>query len=85
MSHSKHRKKEKSIYLDSWNPGAKKYIVNCVICGTKGYKLSLLEPDFEKTPLGKPIKDEIIKIYNPLDLDENGLCDQCAEIKNINK
>ena len=31
MSHSKYNKRGKSLYLDNWNPNAKKYI-NVVLC-----------------------------------------------------
>lgn len=46
MSHSKHNKRGHSLYLDSWNPNAKKYINECKICGYKGYSPAIEQPDF---------------------------------------
>ena len=37
MSHSKYNKRGHSLYLDNWNPNAKKYINECKMCGYKGY------------------------------------------------
>lgn len=37
MSHSKHRKRGYSLYIENWNRSAKKYINICCICGHKGY------------------------------------------------
>ena len=37
MSHSKFTKRGHSLYLENWNPSAKKYINTCKICGHSGY------------------------------------------------
>lgn len=37
MSHSKHTKRDYSIYIEKWDKSAKKYIITCAICGHKGY------------------------------------------------
>lgn len=33
MSHSKHTKRDYSIYIEKWDKSSKKYINTCVICG----------------------------------------------------
>ncbi|MBO4920721.1 MAG: hypothetical protein J5372_02275 [Lachnospiraceae bacterium] len=49
MSHSKHTKRGYSIYLEKWNPSAKKYINTCVISGSKGYS-PVIEENLRDTP-----------------------------------
>ena len=34
---NRNNKRGQSVYLDSWNPDAKKYINVCTFCGRKGY------------------------------------------------
>jgi len=46
MSHSKYNKRGKSLYLDNWNPNAKKYINECSVCGHKGYSPAIEQHDF---------------------------------------
>jgi hypothetical protein len=46
MSHGKHNKRGHSLYLENYNPNAKKYIVECKICGFKGYSPAIKQPDF---------------------------------------
>lgn len=85
MSHSKLTKRGKSLYLDNWNPSAKKYINNCYICGATGYDPSIEQNDFLNDPkrLGdlefKAIYSELLKCYKPLFVDEYGRCTDCAE------
>ncbi len=85
MSHSKYIKCGHSLYLDNWNPDAKKYINECTICGYKGYSPVIEEPDFlsdrEKDPfvlsVNKAIYTELTKIFSVLELDEFGRCKDC--------
>lgn len=89
MSHSKCNKRGHSLYLDNWNPNAKKYINECKICGYKGYSPSIEQPYFldkmDKDPvtfsINKTIYEELTKIFSVLELDEYGRCKNCARIQ----
>ena len=79
MSHSKMTKSGRSLYIEKWNPKARKYINTCVICGCKGYSPSI---DSEKTPGDmerRAICDELKKTLKVLPLDELGRCVDCAK------
>lgn len=84
MSHSKYNKRGHSLYLDNWNPNAKKYINECKICGYKGYSPAIEQPDFlsekDKHPLNKVIYKELTKTLSLLELDEFGRCETCTKI-----
>ena len=86
MSHSKYNKKGYSLYLDKWNPNAKKYINECRICGYKGYSPVIEQPHFcgDKDPflfsVNKAIYEELTKTFTVLELDEFGRCKECAKI-----
>ena len=82
MSHSKFTKRGRSLYLDNWNPAAKKYINTCVICGHKGYSPAIDEEDFCDIYLENgAIKVELKSTLKPLPLDELGRCEQCARVQ----
>ncbi len=89
MSHSKYNKRGRSLYLDNWNPDAKKYIHECKICGYKGYSPAIEHPDFlsdtDKEPfafaVNKAIYEELTKTFSVLELDELGRCKDCARIQ----
>ena len=89
MSHSKYNKRGKSLYLDNWNPNAKKYINECSVCGHKGYSPAIEQPDFssdtDKDPftfsVNKAIYEELTKTFSVLELDEFGRCETCARIQ----
>ena len=89
MSHSKNNKRGHSLYLDNWNPNAKKYINECKICGYKGYSSAIEQPDFlsdsDKDPftfsINKAIYEELTKTFSVLELDEYGRCKDCARIQ----
>ena len=83
MSHSKHTKRGKSYSLNAWLGSGKKYIISCVQCGVTGFKPSILESGFSDDIERKLVKDELIKIHEPLALNEMGLCEQCAKLLNI--
>lgn len=79
MSHSKFRKKGQSIYIDNWNPSAKKYINICTLCGRRGYSPAIEEEDFISNLERKAIYDELTKmLHSALALDAYGRCSDCA-------
>lgn len=89
MSHSKYHKRDRSLYLEHWNPNAKKYINECKICGYKGYSPVIERSDFlsnsDKDPctfsINKAIYEELTKVFLPLELDHYGRCKNCAGIQ----
>ena len=87
MSHSKHTKRGKSLYIQKWNPSAKRFINTCVICGSQGYSPSIDEigfvydeaqnvSDFEH----RAIRSELKSVLKPLYLDSLGRCSDCERI-----
>ena len=78
MSHSKfqQRKKGFSLAINKWNRTAKKYINICYICGSKGYNPVILEDSFDKV-----LRDNLLKIHNPLSVDNLNRCEICAKIQ----
>ena len=82
MTHSKFRKRGKSLYLDSWNPKAKKYIHTCCLCGREGYSPAILEDDFVNDIERKAIYEELIRMFDSaLALDSFGRCKECAKLQ----
>lgn len=82
MSHSKFRRKGHSLYIDNWNPSAKKYINTCCLCGREGYSPSILETDFINSLEREAIYNELTKMFNSsLKLDSFGRCEKCAKIQ----
>lgn len=82
MSHSKFRRKGHSLYIDSWNPSAKKFINTCCLCGREGYSPSILETDFINSLEREAIYNELTKMFNSsLKLDSFGRCEKCAKIQ----
>ena len=81
MSHSKFTKRGHSIYVEKWNPSAKKYINTCVLCGHKGYSPVIEQDDFCNTLENTAIYIELSKTLNKLELDSLGRCDDCASIQ----
>ena len=80
MSHSKRTKRGYSLYLERWNPDAKKYINVCKICGRKGYRPMIEEAGFCSDPLHSAIYSELVRTLPRLPLDEAGLCEACAGV-----
>ncbi len=76
MSHSKHTKRDYSIYIEKWDKSAKKYINTCVICGHKGYSPVVEEEGFDKVTF-----KELSKTLRKLELDEYGRCIYCARVQ----
>ena len=81
MSHSKFTKRGHSLYVEKWNPSAKKYINSCVLCGHKGYSPVIEQDDFCHTLENAAIYTELSKTLNKLELDAFGRCNDCASIQ----
>lgn len=81
MSHSKHTKRDYSIYIEKWNKSAKKYINICGICGHKGYSPFIEQGDFCTTLENQAIFKELSRTLNKLELDEFGRCNDCAKVQ----
>lgn len=82
MSHSKYTKRGRSLYIENWNPYAKKYINTCTVCGYKGYSPAIEQDDFCQTTENKAIYEELTKTLCKLELDELGRCKDCARVQN---
>jgi len=81
MSHSKYTKRGFSYIIEKSYSSEKKYINICGICGHKGYSPVILEEGFlDKTGKSFVVRRELIKILNPLSLDNLGRCEICAKI-----
>ncbi len=78
MSHSKRRQQGKSYYLDRVNPKAKKYLTNCTLCGHIGYDPRIDEGYYSEMDRNPHLKEEVTRLYDPLQLNEEGLCENCA-------
>ncbi len=79
MSHSKKRGQSKSLYLDSWNPAAKKYLVACGVCGKKGYKPTVAEFKTSESRRERMIFKELDRLFDLLDLSKAGICRECCK------
>ena len=91
MSHSKFTKRGNSLYVDNWNPAAKKFINTCSVCGAEGYDPSIDEEGFVYDNAGnitnsehRAIRTELQRILNPLPLDHLGRCSTCSRIMDKN-
>jgi hypothetical protein len=87
MSHSKNVKRGKSLYVDQWNPSAKRFINTCALCGAQGYAPSIDEDGFvydEAMQITnfehRAIRAELQSILKPLALDAFGRCATCAKV-----
>ena len=80
MSHGKMTKRGKSLYLEKWNPSAKKYINTCVICGCSGYSPAIEQEGFCEISGNGAIYSALKRTLNKLELDESGRCAHCAKV-----
>ena len=85
MSHSKFTKRGRSLYLESWNPSAKKYINTCKLCGHKGYSPVIEQEGFRDEQINRVIYSELTQTLTVLPLDEFGRCATCAKLMDGNK
>lgn len=81
MSHSKHTKRGYSLYIENWNPSAKKYINVCSICGQKGYNPTIEEGSFCTNRENTVIYKELSKTLRKMELDSFGRCKDCAVVQ----
>lgn len=65
-------KKDSELYLKMY-PGLLKWINECPICHSKGYKIEMPE---------HIAAYNIRKYFKPLEMDENGFCLQCSKVYN---
>ena len=79
MSHSKHNKNGKSLYIEKWNPKAKKYINTCALCGKQGYNPSIEQEGVIGDTERRAIYIELKKTLSALPLDDYGRCADCAK------
>lgn len=79
MSHSKCTKRGFSLYIERWNPNAKKYINICAICGRTGYSPVIGQEEFREK--NRVIFNELSRTLGELELDELGRCAVCARIQ----
>ena len=79
MSHSKLIKRGRSLYLEKWNPAAKRLIHTCGICGQSGYSPAIEDPAFRAAH--RAVFEAFTKTLPPMALDEYGRCAACAAIQ----
>lgn len=81
MSHSKFNKRGRSLYIEKWNPYAKKFINECKLCGRRGYRPGIEAEGFkEEDPMYRAIYGELVTTMNKLELDGLGRCETCASL-----
>lgn len=92
MYHRKTMKRGKSLYVEKWNPSAKRFINTCSICGAQGYNPSIDDDGFVYDKAKnisnfehRAIREELKSVLKPLSLDSLGRCSVCAEITSKNE
>ena len=80
MSHSKFTKRGRSLYIEKWNPYAKKFINECKLCGRRGYSPGIEAEGFRDDPMYSAIHSELVSTMDKLQLDELGRCETCAKL-----
>ena len=84
MSHSKLTKRNFSLYIEKWNPSAKKYINVCRVCGSKGYSPVIEQEGFCGSRKNTAIHRELTRTLRVLALDHLGRCEDCARVMERN-
>lgn len=86
MSHSKHTKRGSSLYIEKWNPSAKRFINTCAVCGARGYSPTIDDDGFvfDKAKniaslVRRAIRAELKSVLQPLSVDTLGRCEDCAK------
>lgn len=64
---SKGEDKNPEWYLN--DPRTRKWLVQCVICQTIGYRADAPEKFFSR--------DRVVKYFQPMSLDSSGICEDC--------
>ncbi|MCM1226814.1 MAG: hypothetical protein NC320_05230 [Clostridium sp.] len=85
MSHSKYTKRGYSLYIEKWNPYAKKYINICSVCGKRGYSPAIEEACFRSNRENIAIYEELSKTLRKMELDSFGRCEECAMVQDRRK
>jgi hypothetical protein len=67
-----------SLYIEKWNPRAKRYINTCALCGCQGYSPTIDMEGFDDDSERRAIHYELVKTLSPLPLDDQGRCADCA-------
>ena len=80
MSHSKKTKRGRSLYIEKWNPYAKKFINECKLCGRRGYSPGIETEGFKDEPMHRAIRSELVATMDKLELDGLGRCALCASL-----
>ena len=86
MSHSKKVKRGESLYVEHWNPSAKRFINTCRLCGARGYSPTILDEGFLYDRAGNAdgvhaaIYASLTATLQPLALSEDGICLACARV-----
>ena len=80
MSHSKLTKRNFSLYIEKWNPSAKKYINVCRVCGQKGYSPVIEREGFHDDRRNTAIHNGLTKTLRVMALDHLGRCEDCARV-----
>ena len=78
MSHSKFTKRGRSLYIEKWNPYAKKFINTCKLCGRRGYSPGIEDEGFREDAMYRAIHCELVNTLPKLALDGLGRCEMCA-------
>ena len=70
------KEKDRALYMRRY-PKLNKWINECWLCHCQGYDRSIVEnPNNEQTIAARNIKS----FFQPLDLDEDGLCEVCSRL-----
>ena len=70
------KEKDRALYMRMY-PKLNKWINECWLCHCQGYDRSIVEsPNNEQTIAARHIKS----FFQPLDLDEDGLCEVCSRL-----
>jgi len=78
--------RKKSLYITKYNKDSKRFINQCILCGTEGYAPQVDEVDFaESGKFHRAIKNSLLANYQVLKLNDIGVCESCEEIANQNR
>lgn len=77
-----YRRGEGAAYLEKY-PGLKKWIHTCICCGSTGYDPNLPEKltrNWGQGEITTFAAQNIRKYYNPLNVNELGICEACEKL-----
>lgn len=67
------KSREQKIFLKE-HPDIKRWLNQCIICGTTGYK-----PELPETIFPGLLAENIRKLFKPLSVDDLNICEQCGK------